>query len=62
MHIGAILLIAVIVICFLDPGAVIRAFLGLTTLVGILLATLWLFVTFSPKDHSPAVQSEQLPR
>jgi len=59
MHLGAILLIAVIILCFLGPGAVIRALLGLATLVGILLATLWLLVTCSPKDHSPAVQSEQ---
>jgi hypothetical protein len=60
MHIGAILLIVVIIICSLGPGAVIRALLGLATLVGILLATLWLLINCSPKDHSPVVQSEQL--
>ena len=53
MHLGAILLIFLLVLLILDPRAIVRVFLSLLTLLGILLALMWLIVTFAPKDNDP---------
>jgi hypothetical protein len=50
MHIGAILLLALVVLVCLGPLAVIRAIAGLITLVGILLLAVWL-ITLAPWAH-----------
>lgn len=59
MHLGALILIALIVLACLGPGAVLRALAGFLTLIAIaaiLLALLW--AVSQMHDHSKAsVQS-----
>jgi hypothetical protein len=51
MHFGAILLVFFLVLLVLGPAAIVRVFLSLLTLLGILLALIWLMATFAPKDN-----------
>jgi hypothetical protein len=56
MHIGAILLVFLLVLLVLGPRAIVRVFLSLLTLLAILLislALIWLIASFSPRDNNP---------
>jgi amino acid transporter len=58
MHIGAILLVFLLVLLILGPRAIVRVFLSLLTLLAILLislALIWLIASFNPKDSHPNV-------
>jgi hypothetical protein len=51
MHFGAILLIFFLTLLVLGPAAIVRVFLGLLILLGIMLALIWLAATCAPKDN-----------